>query len=119
MPSSSKATVAEALARQLRLPLIAKDEVKEPLYESLGADDLASSGRLGAAAYVLIFALPRTMLAAGVFIIVEANFLRDTGLRGASGAPVDATPVRGSLSDPARAVREPLGAMPGTTTPRR
>jgi len=77
MPSSGKTTVAEGLARQLRLPLIAKDEIKESLYESLGADDVASSGRLGAAAYALIFALARTMLASGVSVIVEANFFRD------------------------------------------
>lgn len=77
MPSSGKTTVAEALARQLRLPLIAKDAIKESLYESLGADDVASSSRLGGAAYGLIFALADGMLAAGVSVIVEANFFRD------------------------------------------
>ncbi len=77
MPSSGKTTVAEGLARQLRLPLIAKDAIKESLYESLGADDVASSGRLGAAANKLIFALAQTMLASGVSLIVEANFFHD------------------------------------------
>lgn len=76
MPSSGKTTVAEGLAHQLRLPLIAKDEIKESLYESLGADDAASSGRLGVAAYALIFAFARTMLESGVSVIVEANFFR-------------------------------------------
>jgi predicted kinase len=77
MPSSGKTTVAEALACELRLPLIAKDEIKESLYESLGAEDVAASGRLGAAAYALIFALVRRMLGSGVSLIVEANFFRD------------------------------------------
>lgn len=77
MPSSGKTTVAEGLAHQLRLPLLAKDDIKESLYESLGAEDVSSSGRLGAAAYALIFALARTMLASGVSVIVEANFFRD------------------------------------------
>lgn len=77
MPSSGKTTVAEGLARRLRLPLIAKDEIKESLYESLGAGDVAASGRLGVAAYALIFALTRAMLDAGVSVIVEANFFRD------------------------------------------
>jgi predicted kinase len=77
MPASGKTTVAEGLARRLRLPLIAKDEIKESLYESLGADGVDSSGRLGAAAYELIFALARTMVASGVSVIVEANFFRD------------------------------------------
>ena len=77
MPSSGKTTVAEGLARRLRLPLIAKDEIKESLYESLGAEDVAASGRLGAAAYALIFALSRTTLASGASVIAEANFFRD------------------------------------------
>ena len=33
MPSSGKTTVAEGLAGRLGLPLIAKDEIKESLYE--------------------------------------------------------------------------------------
>lgn len=77
MPSSGKTTVAEALAARLVLPLIAKDDIKESLYESIGADDVAASARLGTAAYALIFDLARTMLASGVSLIVEANFFRE------------------------------------------
>jgi predicted kinase len=77
MPSSGKTTVAEGLAARLALPLIAKDEIKESLYESLGADDVAASARIGAAAYALLFGLARTMLATGVSLITEANFFRD------------------------------------------
>jgi predicted kinase len=76
MPSSGKTTVAEGLARRLRLPLVAKDEIKESLYESLGAEDVFSSSVLGGAAYALIFAMARTMLGSGVSLIVEANFFR-------------------------------------------
>ncbi len=77
MPSSGKTTVAEGLARRLRLPLIAKDEIKESLYDSLGAGDVASSAGIGRAAYALIFALARTTLDSGVSVLVEANFFRD------------------------------------------
>lgn len=77
MPSSGKTTVAEGLARQLRLPLLAKDAIKESLFASLGADDVHSSGRLGAASYGLIFALARIVLGSGASLIVEANFFRD------------------------------------------
>ena len=80
MPSSGKTTVAEGLAPRLRLPLIAKDEIKESLYDSLGAREVYSSAVLGGAAYALIFALARTMLDAGVSVIVEANFFRDQEL---------------------------------------
>jgi predicted kinase len=77
MPSSGKTTVGDGLASQLRLPLIAKDEIKESLYDSLGAGDVKSSALLGSAAYALIFALARTLLDSGVSVIVEANFFRD------------------------------------------
>ena len=77
MPSSGKTTVAEGLARRLRLPLIAKDEIKESLYDSLGASDVATSAHLGRAAYALIFALARACLDSGASVVVEANFFRD------------------------------------------
>ena len=77
MPSAGKTTVAEGLARRLRLPLIAKDDIKESLYDSLGAEDVGSSAAIGGAAYALIFVLARTMLSRGVSVIVEANFFRD------------------------------------------
>jgi pseudouridylate synthase len=77
MPSSGKTTVAEDLARRLQLPLVARDEITESLYETLGADDVTASGRLGAAAFALIFALARAMLGAGASLIVEGNFFPD------------------------------------------
>ena len=59
MPSSGKTTVADGLASQLRLPMIAKDEIKESLYDSLGPGYVKSSALLGGAAYALIFARSR------------------------------------------------------------
>ena len=77
MPSSGKTTIAEGLAQRARLPLIAKDDIKEALYDTLGADDVAASERLGTAAYAVLFALARSLLAAGVPVVLEANFFRD------------------------------------------
>jgi predicted kinase len=74
MPSSGKTTIATALAERLRLPLVAKDDLKESLFETLGSRDVARSGQLGDAAYDLMFTLARTMLAARVPLILEANF---------------------------------------------
>lgn len=74
MPASGKTTIAQALAEQLRLPLIAKDEIKECLYDTLGTGDVSWSGRLGGAAFALVFALARNLLASGASLIVEANF---------------------------------------------
>jgi hypothetical protein len=50
MPSSGKTTVAEGLAGRLRLPLIAKDEIKESLWDTLGTGSVSSSALLGGAA---------------------------------------------------------------------
>lgn len=76
MPSAGKTTVAEALARALGLPLLAKDDIKESLYDTLGAEDVTASARLGTAAFSVIFALARRALGSGASVIVEANFFR-------------------------------------------
>ncbi len=74
MPASGKSTVAELVAHRLRLPLIAKDEIKERLFEALGPGDVDWSNRLGDATYALIFAIARTLLDSATSTIVEANF---------------------------------------------
>ena len=76
MPASGKTTVARALSRHLGLPLIAKDEIKERLYDTLGIGDVEWSGRLGQASFALIFSFAQSLLEAGTSTIVEANFFR-------------------------------------------
>jgi predicted kinase len=50
-PGSGKSTLSAALATELGLPLLAKDEIKEALLDALGAPaDVAASQRLGRAA---------------------------------------------------------------------
>ena len=46
MPAAGKTTVAESLSGSLSLPLVAKDTVKEQLYESLGTGNLFLADRL-------------------------------------------------------------------------
>lgn len=57
------------------MPLFAKDDIKEELYESLGADDPDESRRLGAAVYPLLFLIARRQLDAGHPLVLEANFV--------------------------------------------
>jgi predicted kinase len=74
-PGSGKTTVARALASELKLPLFAKDDVKEALYESLGTGDADWSRRLGGAAYELLFLVAGAELAAGRSLVLEGNFV--------------------------------------------
>ena len=74
-PAGGKTSVAERLAGELRLPLVAKDAFKETLADALGAppDDEASQ-RLGEATLALLFLLLRHLLGAGVSVVAEADF---------------------------------------------
>jgi predicted kinase len=74
MPGAGKTTVARSLAADLGLPVIAKDDIKENLYDTLGVGDVEWSQRLGSATYSLIFSFCRELLAARRSLIVEGNF---------------------------------------------
>jgi predicted kinase len=85
-PGAGKTTVAQALARELRMPLLAKDDVKEALFDGLGTGDRAWSRRLGSATYDVLFAVARRLLESGVDCILESNFT--------NAAPLRALPAR-------------------------
>jgi predicted kinase len=75
-PAAGKTTIAREIARSLRLPLIAKDTVKEALFDGLGTGDLAWSQRLGSPTFLVMLALVEESVAAGASVVVEANFVR-------------------------------------------
>ncbi len=75
-PGSGKTTLARALAAELELPLVNRDDIKEALYDTLGAGDLDWSRRLGIAAYAVLFTVTRRLLESGTDCIVETNFGR-------------------------------------------
>jgi predicted kinase len=79
-PGAGKTTIAGPLAAELGFALLAKDQIKESLADSLGdvpdvAPDarLAWSRRLGAAAMDLLWTLAQTAPA----VVLEANFWPD------------------------------------------
>jgi predicted kinase len=73
-PASGKTTVAEALARDLGLPLVAKDAIKERLFDSLGTGDREWSRALGRATFELLFARVAAALREALPVVAEANF---------------------------------------------
>jgi predicted kinase len=73
-PASGKTTIARALSHKLRLPLVAKDDLKETLFDALGIGDREWSRTLGRAAFALMFHLLEEQLSAGCSVVAEANF---------------------------------------------
>ena len=75
-PAAGKTTVARGIAARLRLPLVAKDTIKEALFDVLGVGDVSWSQRLGEATYLAMLGLAEESVAAGAGIALEANFVR-------------------------------------------
>ncbi len=72
-PGAGKTTLAVPLAEALGFPLLAKDFIKEQLYDSLGPgpqDPLAWSRRLGSASMEVLWGLARWCPQ----VVLEANF---------------------------------------------
>lgn len=82
-PASGKTTIAEELARRLRIPLLTKDTFKEKLYETFGPDEELEA-RIERAAIALLYSVAAAQLEAGVSVVAESNF----------DADADAEPLR-------------------------
>lgn len=74
--AAGKTTIARAVAARLGLPLIAKDAIKEALFDGLGTGDLAWSQRLGTGTYLAMLAIVEDSVATGASLVLEANFVR-------------------------------------------
>lgn len=74
LPGAGKSTLARELARRYRLPLLAKDFIKESLLDVLGAADAARSRKLSDASFAAMFRLAAEWVRAGEGFILEGNF---------------------------------------------
>jgi predicted kinase len=73
-PGTGKTSLGRRLARDLGLPFVNKDGVKEKLFDTLGWKDRAWSKQLSGASNALLFYFAEALLAAGQAVIVESNF---------------------------------------------
>jgi predicted kinase len=80
-PASGKSTIAEAIAKGLPAPLLAKDPVKEALFDGLGTGDPDWSRKLGIATYGILFLMLEQEVGAGRSCVLEANFDHDEASR--------------------------------------
>jgi 8-oxo-dGTP pyrophosphatase MutT (NUDIX family)/predicted kinase len=83
-PASGKSTLAPALARELGLPLVAKDTIKDAFMSVLPVPDLEASRRLGRAAVVAMLAVAGE---SPVGAVIESNFRRSVAAAGLAGLP--------------------------------
>jgi predicted kinase len=76
-PASGKSTLAPLLARELNLPLLAKDTIKDALVAVLDVREIEFSRRLGTAAVSAMFAIARNCPSGAV---LESVFHRSRAL---------------------------------------
>ena len=64
LPGSGKSTVAAPLARAVGLPLLARDDIKEALWDALGPGDVEFSRRMGGASNEVFKRVARSLRSA-------------------------------------------------------
>ena len=74
LPATGKSTLARQLAARYRLPLLAKDIIKETLLDATSAVDAARSRQLSDQSFNLLFTELHQLAAAGIDAVVEGNF---------------------------------------------
>ena len=74
LPASGKTTFARRLSADLDVPLLAKDDIKELLFEKIPQKDREWSTVQGRAAIAMMYAGARELLCADSTVIIESSF---------------------------------------------
>ena len=76
IPASGKTTYARHIAKQLHIPLIGKDAIKEKLYDVINYDTSKreNSQLYGAASYSVFFHISECLMEVDVSFVLESNF---------------------------------------------
>lgn len=73
-PASGKSTVSAEIAARWRLPLVAKDAIKETLFDTLGTGSVDWSMQLGRATFALLDHVIRLQLCTGESFVIDAAY---------------------------------------------
>ena len=74
-PGTGKTTLAHRLSKELELPMMCKDEVKEILFDRLGWSTKEWSQKLSLASYGIMDYVMENTLRTGAGLIIESNFI--------------------------------------------
>lgn len=74
-PGAGKTTLGKHLTRELKLPFLSKDDIKETLFDTLGWQDREWSMKLGTASMAILFQFLERQLEVGKSLIVETAFI--------------------------------------------
>lgn len=74
IPASGKTTFSKYLSKELGIPVISKDYIKEILYDDLGFQSRAEKVKLGVASMNIMYGLAEESMKIGALVILENNF---------------------------------------------
>lgn len=74
MPASGKSTVAKALSKAFGLPVLAKDDLKEAIFDTMGFRDYAEKRRTDHAANAVLLKCTKALLDNNQSMILDNNF---------------------------------------------
>lgn len=74
LPGTGKTSISQAVSRELSLPIVAKDAIKEIMYDQIGIGDKAWSGKLAMATFGIMRLMAEEQLRAGNSLIMESNY---------------------------------------------
>jgi predicted kinase len=75
LPGTGKTSISQHVARKLGLPVVAKDAIKEIMYDQIGIGDKAWSGKLARATFGIMELMIDQQLRAGHSVILESNYM--------------------------------------------
>jgi predicted kinase len=96
-PASGKTRLSQQLAQALKLPHLAKDDIKEALFDALGCGDRAWSADMSRASFHALLHVARAQGLAGLSSIVDGNWRqehRPLFVRLFEGLPVEFAQIR-------------------------